>query len=699
MDFYDKYIKYKNKYLILKNMIGGKQLNNDELYLSLNNFFNIVTQNDLYKQIYNKFYYLPLKNNIQIILKYYPHYSCDSKDYCMIKYKNNYNMPYNIIETDIYNDKYYYRANTHLHDMLKDDYIDYITVDNNKIYGKNIIPKLEWKKYIICPTIDPVHINHLLLIRKDFIRAHQFYFPSDDVKLLNDMFEFNRLTGYYIYNSIELGSIPEVVHFHTSNESPPLDNITNINKSNLSIYSTNFIKLYKVNFNCYNSYYIELSNDFIGEFIKVFPKILYESRYIDDDKYMAQIFICPYKYNFYRVVITFRKVKKYLTIPNNGYYSEEYYNQLFGKKYELCFGKSIGYTDTLRFNILGYEPIIINYEPYEKNFNDIKAAVESNDYSIVNSCLNKTSEFLKDYCQKIFVYNQVFEETFKKEFNKISFNTQEPLYDSFKLNRIIFNIDDINKNKDKYDYLFMNYDDIELNLSINKSSLIKYVSHNNKLYQSIQFDNDDSFINHIITNKILYNMSKLFSTKIYDIGKNKVYYKYIKTDLNTFLDEEEIRYGFDNKKNYSNVFFLMLLYQIYVLYKNGYVFENFESNNIFICNDLSRKDYLRIELGFKLDKKIIIDYKDGKYNFYGHKPIILNVKINKLNKSNNVDGFIKSIDQLCKIFIHSDISKNITKDNEYPEIIFNFIDKIGNDYLNEKSSITFDNIDIINTHK
>ena len=157
---------------------------------------------------------------------------------------------------------------------------------------------------------------------------------------------------------------------------------------------------------------------------------------------------------------------------------------------------------------------------------------------------------------------------------------------------------------------------------------------------------------------------------------------------------EEKKYGEDNVKSYSDVFFLMLLYQIYILYKNGYVYQDIKISDIFITNDLFKKDYLRIELGFKINKKIIIDYKNGKFNFYGNKPIILNLNI---KESKNNDDFIKSIKQLYDIFIKSNIIKQINFSLNYPDMIYDFINKIGNDYISTKN-ITLDNNNILDIH-
>jgi hypothetical protein len=705
MDYKNKYLKYKNKYINLKNIYGGnnKIFNDTELNTKLINFYEIIKNNDLYKRIYNKFIYLPIKNNIQIILRYYPNYNCEhASGDCMINIRDLYNIKYTLEETDINGNKYYYRNITHLHDMLKNEYINYFTINNIKIVGQNIIPTLEWRDYIICPTIDPVHNNHILLIRKQQMRMYEFYFPTSNNNLLKDMTEFSRLTGNYIYCSIELGSIPEYVHFHTSSEIPPLDNITNINKNNLPLFYNDLCRFYKIDYNgCYDSYYFEISNNFIDNFVNILPVILYNNRYIDSYKYMSQVFVCPYKYDFYRIIITFRRVKQIDTIPIDGKYSESYYQQLFNDKIEICYGKYIGYKDNLRFNILGYEPITINYTSSDININKNKFI---NNDNINDYCLDYTNKFFNNFCKNVFHFNKNFEENITKKLNEFDFkklDNHDKLYDIYLYNRIIYNIDvgniDINT---KLINLIPN-----INIQIIKEINIDkayYIITNNTFF-SVYFINIRNLINHLYYSKKLYDISPLFHTKIFNVGKKDndtyyIFYKSIYATINNFMSEEYNKYhNVDSIKNYSNVFFLMILYQMHVLYKDyKLIYTNFDINSIYITTDFINDKHLCIELNFKLDKKILIFYKDGRFNFYGFKAVLLNIY--KLIQSDDVNIFKKSLQKIKDIFVSSDIKDKLNLDLNYPDCLYNFVDVIGNDNLND-NSITRDNINILSYHQ
>jgi hypothetical protein len=706
MSYLKKYLKYKNKYINLKNIYGGNNtvFKDTELNTKLKYFYENIKNNDLYKKIYNKFIYLPIKNNIQIILRYYPNSNCEHSVYnCMIKIKDLYNIKYTLEETDINGNKYYYRNTSHLHDMLKNEYNDYFTVNNIKIVEQNIIPTLEWRDYIICPTIDPVHNNHIMLIRKQQMRMHKFYFPESDNNLLKDMTEFSRLAGNYIYCSIELGSIPEYVHFHTSSEIPPLDNITNINKNNVPLFYNDLCRFYKIDYNgCYDSYYFEISNNFIADFVNILPVILYNNRYVDSYKYMSQVFVCPYKYDFYRIVITFRRVNQTDTIPINGRYSESYYHQLFNNKIEICYGKFMGYKDNLRFNILGYEPITINYTSSDININK-NNFINNNDNNINDYCLDYTNKFLNNYCKNVFHFNKNFEKNMIQKLNEFDFkklDNYDKLYDTYLYDRIINNIDIVNTDINiKLIALIPN-----INIRIIKPINLDKVYHiiYNNTFFSVYFVNIINLINHLYYSKKLYNISPLFHTKIFNVGKKDsdtyyIFYKSIYSAINNFLTEEYTKYNnWDSIKNYNNVFFLMILYQMYVLFKDyNLIYTDFDINSMYISTDFINDKHLCIELNFKLDKKILIFYNNGKFNFYGFKVVLLN--INNLIQSNDVNIFKKSLQKIKDIFVSSDIKDKLNLDLNYPECLYNFVDIVGNDNLND-NSITRDNINILTYH-
>lgn len=704
MSYFEKYIKYKNKYLNLKNLNlknlhegGNKVFEDADLNTKLKNFYNIIKNNDMYKKIYNKFIYLPLKNNIQIILRYYPSYNCkQTDDNCMVDIKDLYNIKNTLVETDACGNKYYYRNITHLHDMLKNEYINYFTINNIKINEQNIIPTLEWRDYVICPTIDPVHNNHVMLIRKQQLRMYKFYFPEKDNNVFKDMIDFSRLTGNYIYCSIEVGSIPEYVHFHTSCETPPLHYITNINKNNFPLYYNDFCRFYRIDYNgCYDCYYFEISNNFINDFANILPVILYNSRYIDKYKYMAQVFVCTYTYDFNRIVITFRRVKTTDTIPIDGNYSESYYKQLFHEKIELCYGKFIGYRDNLRFNILGYEPVTINFDPHDMNINKNKIINENN---INEHCMDYTYNFFNNFCKNVFHFNNKFEENMLNQLNKVDFkkyDNSETLNDMFLYNRIVNNIN--KKQNSELIKLVNSTNSVNLKISKEINNNLYHLIMDNNFYTGYIIDKEN-LINHLYYSNKLYDINSLFHTKILNIRRKDdenyyILYNSINNTMTDFIDGEYKKYNDpDIKRNYSNVFFLLIVYQLYILFKDyNLLYTNFDINSIYITTDLTNDKNLSIELNFKSDKKILINHNNGKFNIYGFKPILMN--INHLIESNDVKKFIKSLQKLKDIFINSDIKNELNLDLNYPECLYNFIDTIGNDNLND-SSVTRDNINI-----
>jgi len=537
---------------------------NRSLNFKLKELYNNITTNDFYKEIYNKFIYLPIKNNIQLIIKYYPLPECsydiifdplNSKCYYQIDNINNdhvYN-PEIIKNSDINGKPYigYFRKNNHLENMFKEDYYNFITINDYTFGTKNItlpnkninpIPFFIWRDYIVCPTLDPVHKNHIIIVSKDMHRAQEFYFPTSDFNVLRDMFEFADMTGQYVYNSIELGSIPEKVHFHTSNEIPPIDNITKM--ANSPIYNDNMIKMYEIDELCHKCYYFEIEKDGIERFIDILPSILYNSLFDGGYKYIAQVFICPRtSYEFKRAVITFRKVSIANIEPVDGKFKEEYYNELFGEKIELCYGKYIGMKGNLRFNILGYEPIQYNYT------NNPIEVIENNELRRIKEyCLSHTHSKLKDYC-KVFSFNNLFKENIKILFikNKVSqriYNNiinKPPIYE-IKDIKIMYNVDEsfvgIHNNNV---YFFELTENIDLN---NYIQLYTYFpQYNSKIYAIVEYNkkqyfvkksvisNFEEFVNLKPNYKYSLNNNLLYQLELYYKKFHIIYTDMTKTDI------------------------------------------------------------------------------------------------------------------------------------------------------------------------
>lgn len=525
----------------------------NKLNSELKDLYNNINNNDFYKEIYNKFIYLPIKNNIQLIIKYYPIPECsydimfdplNHKCYYQIDNINNDKLyhPEIIKNSDINGKPYigYFRKNNHLESMFKDDYYNFITINNYTFGTKNItlpnkninpIPFFIWKEYIVCPTLDPVHKNHIIIVSKDIHRAQEFYFPTSDYNVLRDMFEFANITGQYVYNSIELGSIPEKVHFHTSTEIPPIDNITKMAKA--PVYNDNIIKMYEIDELCHKCYYFEIEDEGIDKFINMLPSILYNSLFDNSFKYMAQLFICPKTfYEFTRVVITFRKVSIANIEPIDGKFKEEYYNELFGEKIELCYGKHIGMKGNLRFNILGYEPIQYNYT------NNPIDVIENDELrKIKEYCFSYTHSKLGEYC-KVFSFNDLFKENIKKIFTKNKKSkriydniiNKSPIYEIENI-KIMYNVDEsfvgIHNNNI---YFFELVENIDLYIHYYNLLYTYFPQYNSKIYAIVEYNKKNYFIKKSIISNFeeFVNLKPIYTTtlssNLYD--QLYLYYKY-----------------------------------------------------------------------------------------------------------------------------------------------------------------------------
>jgi hypothetical protein len=637
----EKYLKYKNKYLDLKKQYGSSQkflniienIPTEQLQIKLNLLYNELQNNNFYNKIYNKFIYLPIKDNIQIVLKYYPIPECSQlynpiTDNCFyqIDSKNNDEIYRKklIKKSDYYG---YFRNENHLKNMFNEDYYNFITLDNFSFGTKNItlpnkninpIPYFIWKDYKICPTIDPVHINHIILVHNN-ARAQELYFPTKETNILRDMFDFSLSTNQYVYNSIELGSIPEYAHFHTSNEIPPLNNITKMVENSIPLYHDNLFKIYKIDnlqFKCHTSYYFEIENEGISTIVNDLPKILFDSLYLDGYKYMAQIFILPKILPFNRLVIIFRRVSTDVSIPKeDGKYDERYYDSLFGQKVKICYGKNMDFMARLRYNILGYEPILYNItnNTMTINFEILENAKEY--------CFTRTHELLNDYCN-IFHHNSLFE----KHINKIITEN--------KLSKRIYN------NILKYDHnteqIVYEIDNIKKIFNLNDTIFIGEI--NNDVYCFEKIAEKTISMNIDISNKV-YNKFPLFMSKIIGIIKYRsehyIVRKNISSTLKTIINLNDIKY--------LKYFYGLILYQLYILYNNyNLVFENLSLDDILIVKVPNNiKSFIGIR--YSRFNKFILDYDKYKNN------VSILTNFHKCKIAVNEDNYYSYLNDLKKI--------------------------------------------------
>jgi len=582
--YYQKYLKYKKKYIDLKNQHGGtkpyKKVTDVNLNEQIGILYENILNNNFYKNIYNKFIYLPIKNNIQIIFKYYTYPKCQNNQHnpfdplvekCYFQTDDS-KFPYTYSLAFVNNYRVYVRSDNHLSKMFNDDYYNFVTYANYTIGKNNItlsnnnynpIPYIQWRNYFITPTIDPVHNNHILIVNANGMHAANFYFNRS---ILKDMFDFAILTKQYVYNSIEAGSIPEVIHFHTSSEIPPINNITKIIEGTTPINGNIHLRIYKLSKNeymCHSGYYFEIEEDHLDDFITKLPDIIFQNIFDTTHKYFAQVFILPKIYDFHRLVITFRKVPLQYTIPNakasKQEFDDKYYEALFGTTHTICTGTT---NYRLRYNILGYESILINVENYPIDIDTLDNNKRVID--LKSKCVEPHINLLEtNYCI-VFHYNQTFETNIVTSFPPIN-NISQKIY-----NNIYITSTGTTYKTYEIGTVTKIYDIIVNDIFVG--------NFNNKIYVFEKFASSVDLTKHIEYSNQIYEQFPLFMAKplsvvIYNTG--------------TYLIRENIISQITNynsiKKFSTPLLYAILIYLLHILYtKFNLIFNNIQLNDILI---------------------------------------------------------------------------------------------------------------------
>lgn len=578
--YYQKYLKYKTKYIDLKNQHGGtdpyKIVDDINLNEQIGILYENILNNNFYKNMYNKFIYLPIKNNIQIILKYYPYPKCPNNltsIFNPITHKCYYQTDDSIYQ-DTYSSKIIYgytvyvRNNNHLLKMFNDDYYNFITYANYTIGTKKItlgnnnynpIPYIKWRNYFITPTVDPVHNNHILIVNAKGDHSANFYF---DNSILKDMFDFAILTKQYVYNSIEAGSIPEVIHFHTSSEIPPINNITKMIEGTLPINDNIHLRIYelsKTDYMCHSGYYFEIEDGELNNFITKLPDIIFKNISDRTDKYFAQVFILPKIYDFHRLVITFRKVPLRYTTPNaTNKFDDKYYEALFGKTHTICTGAT---QYRLRYNILGYEPILINSENYPIDINE--TSINKLVTDLTSKCSDPHIDLLKNSYCNVFHYNPMFIRNITQSFPSTN-NISQKIYNNIYITPNAttyktYNITNVTKIYDIVPGIFVG-------------------NFNNKIYIFEKFISLAELTKHIEYSNQIYQHSPLFMAKPLSVV---IYNK------DTYLIRENIISQIANfnaiKELLTPLLYAILIYLLHILYtKFNLIFNNIQLNDILI---------------------------------------------------------------------------------------------------------------------
>ncbi|ARF10241.1 hypothetical protein Hokovirus_1_120 [Hokovirus HKV1] len=672
------------------------------LLSDLKNLSNQSKINDFHKEFYTKFMYLPRLNNIQYILKYYKQNTYTYNDV------NKYNYSKYVTEYDENNNIYYYREINHLSNMFDNDYYSTINVKNITCYNYNPVLRVKYISdynpniyYYITLTNDPVHKDHFVIINQNKeLRAHHFYYPKKNYDILRDMININLKTGNYVYNSIELGSIPEVIHFHTSSEKPPLDTITNMVNIRHIIYANDGITFYKVinkKFICSKFYYITANYDKIDLLTQILPNSLLLSRYDDNFKYASQLFICPDNGNYLRIVITFRKVNSSYYRLENGRFPQIYFDSLFT-------------VTQIKYNILGYESINID-------------ETQINDKNYIASIIENKKNNMKYYCDNTFVYNVLFENILisqltskTNETNIKPILTSAPLPNNIMqlfhnmlkiiyktnnkniinkkiINNMLFTKMSIDKQYDISNYCYNGFINGKLNtiftFDVNILENIEYKMVNN----STIIINNLLLYHILISMLIIYYEKRLCPEplKIINNGeKYEIITTFVKTNLKTFIIFEKYNSALEV---WINTFLMQILYSLYVLYKHyKLLYSDINTEDILISDDLFYNNNIEQHYVYDKTNTFVIDWSNQGNNCcsYGYTAYLSNFykcSINLHNKTIVTDSFDtnNNFNNSIKKFINS-LTNNLREQNIGHKYVYD-LDNFVNNYNDKKTNI------------
>jgi hypothetical protein len=582
-----------------------------------------------------------------------------------------------------------------------------INTQNIACHNYNPILRAKYKssynkkiQYYITLTNNPVHKDHFVIVNQNKeLRAHHFYYPDDKFDILKDMIDINLKTGNYVYNSIEVGSIPEVIHFHTSSEKPPLDTICKMVGLQHILYANNGISFYKVDnekFVCGRFYYVTVNYDKIDIITKILPSTLLHSRISDDIKYAAQIFICPDNGKFIRIVITFRKVEvKYYRLEN-GKFPQNYYDALFT-------------TMEMQYNLLGYE---------SQNIDESKI----NDTNYIEHIIESKKKIMPYYCDNAFTYNKLFETKLLENLVSVnnfgslilsSYNIPNVNNISFLFRKLLIIVENVANDKK----LFISEDtNNDISNVIEQLSIVAKINKqydinknyyngfcNGKLCTIISYNENESNQNIIISesalifnNLLLYNIlistlichcEKRLNVEILQLVNNDKEYSIttslVKTNLKIFIQFEKLNSAI---VVWINAFLMQILYSLYVLYKHyKLLYCDISVEDIIISDDLYYNKHIEQYYVFSKMHTFVVDWGKNGNNCctYGYTAYLSNfhkcsIKLSKKKpilsshwiKSYNVvkfnDNIISLINSLNSTLQENGIYNNyVTELNNY----------------------------------
>lgn len=465
-----------------------------------------------------------------------------------------------------------------------------LNITNLSNYNPSFYDSVFIGNYVITRTTIPIFDKHICVygINKStntYYTAYDFY---TNTNIIIDMFKiFKNLSknnkNICLFNSIEVGSLPDVLHFHITNiEIPDFPETIRITDhcSRIENGDHPFTNSYLFN--------TELMSE---EQIKNIPLMLYKLRFYNGYKYCSQIFFIKEKY----ILISFRKVNTDNIRPDDTgtKYVNEYYRELFG---------------TSSFDHVYFPIGIFTYKVKEMFDNDILLKDEIKGLFNNNDFIRKLKEpfvlhenfdfILHDNCIKLNRNCDDGEElcripedcTLERKplFNLPRCETHPCINDNGCVNLKKFNY--VTKSIIVYDCTLLpilyKLDDIEiLDQKLENGKMLISGSE----YYYIKSDN--VAVNEYLTN---FNISTQFNDayiKLYtiinirDTGTNYYLFTPVKTTLKNFIKLEMINPR-SNILNLIDCIIVVIIYKLINLYKSGYSLTNkYNIDNIFVTNN------------------------------------------------------------------------------------------------------------------
>ena len=580
----------------------------------------------------------------------------------------------------------HHKKHNELLSLFQKDYYNYFNYDiiNTKEYNPTLFLSIPYDKYIISPTVTPMSkfdlIVSLISIDNKNITSYDFY--RYDYKLFNDMYNlFIMLSlinkNYIIINSLELGTQPDMYHFHICNDK------LNITFSDFSCehydfynYSTFDLYCIKEHKHFANMYLFKLHNKNKNIYVELFKKItklLYNLRYRDGKIYLSQIFFLLID-NSICVIISFKSaLLSYRTITNKCNFKQEYYDNLYGTfkdKYKINYhpyGQIYYYNTstnklTLTFDMVNEIKksyvIIPNFVSNLNNRLNVSIPFITNDYFIRTNDIKLNVGISYNLKLLIMKYiNNKIPNIIKLE--SLTINNFPIMY---KLEPLTIRTCSKSLDNGLLDlfgdfYYFISIPIVE-GLDIYQSFFNGYNDFNRKYYPTYYctFKTKNEFI---------------------------LIFEYVKTTLNTFIELQKIEQRRD--PNLINFFLLVGLDIINNLSISINV------NDFYIINE--DKEFIDYNLNNKLiitvDKNI--PYVENTAFHLHHYGFNMKLKFNSYTKDNDkiklYKKFVKSLFNLC--YYHHLISDVDTISEEYTK--YSFLLRLNN-YLDQNTNINIENI-------